>query len=129
MTRKCLIIRQQKRLRLVNKFVDERISFKQLLNLEILNLCQFLKDKKKKKKDKEEKIKDNYSYLSLLVLIIYQKTLLNKHPKNSMFVRLKNRCYITGRSRGFIKKWGVSRIIFRELAAKGLLPGIIKSSW
>uniref|UniRef100_UPI0030039BCA ribosomal protein S14 n=1 Tax=Prototheca vistulensis TaxID=2689584 RepID=UPI0030039BCA len=129
MTRKCLIIRQQKRLRLVNKFVDERISFKQLLNLEMLNLCQFLKDKKKKKKDKEEKIKDNYSYLSLLVLIIYQKTLLNKHPKNSMFVRLKNRCYITGRSRGFIKKWGVSRIIFRELAAKGLLPGIIKSSW
>lgn len=46
-----------------------------------------------------------------------------------MIVRLKNRCYITGRSRGFVKKWGVSRIIFRDLAAKGLLPGIIKSSW
>lgn len=117
MTRKCLIIRQQKRLRLVNKYVDERILFKNLLNLEILYFNYFLKEKEI----------DNY--LSLLILMIYQKTLFNKYPKDSGLIRLKNRCSITGRSRGFIKKWGISRIIFRELTAKGLLPGIIKSSW
>uniref|UniRef100_UPI003001575D ribosomal protein S14 n=1 Tax=Prototheca cerasi TaxID=2509258 RepID=UPI003001575D len=123
MARKCLIIRQQKRLNLVNKFVDERIILKHFMNFELLKLYECLKIEKEQKSDFFD------TYLSLLVLIIHQKTLLNKHPKNSMFVRLKNRCFITGRSRGFIKKWGISRIFFRKLVTKGLLPGIIKSSW
>lgn len=127
MTRKCLIMRQQKRLKLVNKFIGERINLKHLLNLELSMLDKCLI--KKNKNDNEKKVKNVLNYISLLIIIIYQKTLFNKHSKNSMIVRLKNRCYITGRSRGFVKKWGVSRIIFRDLAAKGLLPGIIKSSW
>nr|YP_009705918.1 ribosomal protein S14 [Prototheca bovis]AVM80986.1 ribosomal protein S14 [Prototheca bovis] len=127
MTRKCLIMRQQKRLKLVNKFIDERVNLKHLLNLELSMLDKCLI--KRNKKDNDKKIKNLLNYISLLIIIIYQKTLFNKHSKNSMIVRLKNRCYITGRSRGFVKKWGVSRIIFRDLAAKGLLPGIIKSSW
>lgn len=123
-------MRQQKRLNLINKFADERIIFKNFINFELIKLYECLKIRKNKKEnDEEEKIDILNTYISLLVVIIYQKTLLNKYPKNSMFVRLKNRCYITGRSRGFIKKWGISRMIFRKLATNGLLPGIIKSSW
>lgn len=110
-------MRQQKRLRLVNKYVDERIFLKNILSLEVLYFNYFLRKKEV----------DNY--LSLLILILYQKTLFNKYPKDSGYIRLKNRCNITGRSRGFIKKWGISRIIFRELASKSILPGIIKNSW
>lgn len=128
MARKCLIMRQQKRLKLVNKFIDERVNLKHLLNLELSMLYECLK-KRNKKNDDEKRLEFFLSYLSLLIIILYQKTLFNKHSKNSMFVRLKNRCYITGRSHGFVKKWGISRIVFRDLAAKGLLPGIIKSSW
>jgi small subunit ribosomal protein S14 len=54
---------------------------------------------------------------------------LQKLPKNSSMVRLKNRCMFTGRSRGYYRKFGVSRLIFREMALKGEIPGVKKSSW
>jgi len=54
---------------------------------------------------------------------------LSKLPKNSSAIRVRNRCSQTGRSRGFIRFFGVSRIIFRELASAGLLPGVRKASW
>ena len=54
---------------------------------------------------------------------------LNKLPRNSSPTRLKNRCEVTGRPRGFMRKFKMSRIAFRELAHKGQLPGIKKSSW
>ncbi|WP_203247347.1 30S ribosomal protein S14 [Sporosarcina beigongshangi] len=54
---------------------------------------------------------------------------LNKLPKNSSPTRLKNRCKLTGRPRGFMRKFGTSRIAFRELAHKGQIPGITKASW
>ena len=54
---------------------------------------------------------------------------LQKLPKNSSPVRIRNRCFITGRSRGFIRSFGMSRISLREQAAKGCIPGIKKSSW
>ena len=54
---------------------------------------------------------------------------LNKLPRNSSPTRLKNRCEVTGRPRGFMRKFKMSRIAFRELAHKGHLPGIKKSSW
>jgi len=54
---------------------------------------------------------------------------LDKLPRNSSKVRLKNRCSITGRPRAFIGKFGVSRIQFRELALNGQLPGVVKASW
>jgi small subunit ribosomal protein S14 len=54
---------------------------------------------------------------------------LNKLPKNSSPVRLRNRCQITGRSRGFLRKYKLSRLCFREMANMGLIPGVVKSSW
>ena len=54
---------------------------------------------------------------------------LNKLPKNSSPTRLKNRCEITGRPRGYMRKFSMSRIAFRELAHKGQLPGVKKASW
>ncbi|WGH28141.1 MAG: 30S ribosomal protein S14 [Candidatus Shikimatogenerans bostrichidophilus] len=55
--------------------------------------------------------------------------MLQKIPKNASIVRLKNLCKITGRSRGYIRYFGISRIEFRRLASYGLIPGIKKSSW
>ncbi len=54
---------------------------------------------------------------------------LNKLPKNSSPVRLRSRCQITGRSRGCLKKFKLSRLCFREMANNGLIPGVVKSSW
>ena len=50
-------------------------------------------------------------------------------PKNSSPVRLKNRCALTGRPRGYMRMFGISRIKFRELANQGLIPGVKKASW
>ncbi len=54
---------------------------------------------------------------------------LNKIPRNASKVRIRNRCSVTGRPRAYIRKFGVSRITFRELALDGKLPGVTKSSW
>lgn len=54
---------------------------------------------------------------------------LQKLPKGALPVRLRNRCQLTGRSRGVYKKFNLSRIKFRELAHQGLLPGVGKASW
>lgn len=50
-------------------------------------------------------------------------------PRNSSATRIKNRCEITGRPRAFYRKLGVSRVALRELGNKGLIPGLVKSSW
>ncbi|MCP3659564.1 MAG: 30S ribosomal protein S14 [Bacteroidetes bacterium] len=54
---------------------------------------------------------------------------LDKLPKNSSLVRLHNRCRVTGRPKGYIRKFGICRIIFREWASEGKIPGITKASW
>ena len=54
---------------------------------------------------------------------------LQKLPKNSSKVRLNNRCLMTGRSRSYYRKFGVSRLVFREMALRGEIPGIKKASW
>ncbi|MCL2098242.1 MAG: 30S ribosomal protein S14 [Bacteroidales bacterium] len=54
---------------------------------------------------------------------------LAKLPKNSSPVRLHNRCSITGRPKGYMRMFGISRIQFREMASKGLIPGVRKASW
>jgi small subunit ribosomal protein S14 len=68
--------------------------------------------------EKREQLKKegNYQALSLL-------------PKNSSKVRLHNRCMLTGRPRGYIRQFGISRISFREMASQGLIPGVKKASW
>ncbi|MRR19782.1 30S ribosomal protein S14 [bacterium] len=58
----------------------------------------------------------NYVALSLL-------------PRNSNPIRQRNRCKITGRPRGYMRQFGISRITFREMASQGLIPGVRKASW
>ena len=54
---------------------------------------------------------------------------LCKLPRNSSPIRIKNRCNVTGRPRAFIRRYGLSRLTFRELALQGKIPGVTKSSW
>lgn len=54
---------------------------------------------------------------------------LDKLPKNASPVRLKNRCGLTGRPKGYIRFFGISRVKFRELASYGKIPGVTKASW
>jgi small subunit ribosomal protein S14 len=54
---------------------------------------------------------------------------MSQLPRNSSPIRLRNRCKITGRPRGYMRQFGVSRITFREMASKGLIPGVRKASW
>lgn len=62
------------------------------------------------------KAEGNYAALDLL-------------PKNASPVRLKNRCQLTGRPRGYMRHFGVSRVMFREMALQGKIPGVTKASW
>ncbi|CAN5611374.1 30S ribosomal protein S14 [soil metagenome] len=54
---------------------------------------------------------------------------LDKLPKNASPVRLHNRCKLTGRPRGYMRKFGISRVTFREMASEGKIPGLTKASW
>jgi small subunit ribosomal protein S14 len=67
-------------------------------------------------KREELKKEGNFQALSLL-------------PRNSSKIRLHNRCLLTGRPRGFMRQFGISRITFREMASQGLIPGVKKASW
>lgn len=67
---------------------------------------------------KREKLKAEGDYIAL-----------SRLPKNSSKVRLHNRCSLTGRPKGYIRQFGISRITFREMASAGLIPGIKKASW
>lgn len=71
---------------------------------------------KYKKKREELKAEGNYEELQKL-------------PRNSSAVRQHNRCMFTGRARSYYRKFGVSRLVFREMALKGEIPGVKKSSW
>ena len=68
--------------------------------------------------DKRNKLKSEGDYVGL-----------QKLPKNASPVRLHNRCKITGRPKGYMRVFGISRVTFREMANNGLIPGIKKSSW
>jgi small subunit ribosomal protein S14 len=54
---------------------------------------------------------------------------LQKLPRNSNPIRVRNRCKLTGRPRGYMRQFGISRICFREMANNGLIPGVKKASW
>jgi len=60
-------------------------------------------------------------------LSVYKK--LESLPRNSSSIRHRNRCWATGRSRGFYRDFGLSRHVLREMAHEGLIPGLTKSSW
>ena len=81
---------------------------------------------KAKRKNLKNKIKDKN--LSIEERIKFQNK-LNDLPRNSSSIRYRNRCKLTGRSRGVYRKFGLSRIKIRELSMTGDLPGVVKSSW
>ncbi len=89
MAKKSVVVRNQKRIKLVEKYLAKRQALKEAGDYEGLQ----------------------------------------KLPRNSSPTRIKNRCGITGRSRGYIRDFGLSRIKFRELASEGKIPGVRKSSW
>ena len=101
MAKKAMIERNLKRQRLVDKFAAKRAEYKRILS--------------------DPNTTDEEFYT------IQRK--LTKLPKNSNPIRLRNRCSITGRPRAYLRKYGVSRITFRELASSGKIPGVTKSSW
>jgi len=68
--------------------------------------------------DKRKALKEAGDYIAL-----------QKLPKNACPIRLHNRCKLTGRPKGYMRLFGVSRINFREMANKGLIPGVRKASW
>jgi small subunit ribosomal protein S14 len=68
--------------------------------------------------DKRAQLKKEGNYLEL-----------SKMPRNTSAVRLRNRCKMTGRPRGYIRQFGVCRNVFREMALMGKIPGVTKSSW
>ena len=85
-----------------------------------------IKKYKSKREILKSKIKDKN--LSLEERISYQNK-LNDLPRNSANIRYRNRCKLTGRTRGVYRKFGLSRIKIRELSMSGDLPGMVKSSW
>lgn len=101
MAKKSSIERNQKRIRAVEKYSAKRKELKtKLLNPSL----------------SDEEFFETQRALALL-------------PRNASPIRIRNRCSITGRSRGYHGKFGLSRLTLREFASKGLLPGVTKASW
>ncbi len=95
------VLRDEKRTKLIAKYAEKRAELRKRLNDANLSV--------------EEKIQVQEQFAKL--------------PRNSCPTRHNSRCKVSGRSRGYYRKFGVSRIAFRELALKGQLPGVRKSSW
>jgi len=100
MAKQGMIQREKKRERLIAKYANKRESIKEGLK----NVSSF-----------QER------------LVLYKK--LESIPRNSAPSRHRNRCWATGRSRGFYKDFGLSRHVLREMGNEGLIPGLKKSSW
>jgi small subunit ribosomal protein S14 len=100
MAKQSMIQREKKREYLIAKYETKRALLKQQLN-------------------------DNDGYK--VKLQIYKK--FEKIPRNSSPIRHRNRCWVTGRSRGFYRDFGLSRHVVREMAHEGIIPGLKKSSW
>lgn len=101
MAKTCQIFRDRKRKRLIQKHAAKRAELRKIL--------------KDPNVDIDEKLAAQTAFAKL--------------PRNSCAVRWNNRCAVSGRSRGYYRKFGISRIALRELALRGQLPGVRKSSW
>ena len=100
MSKKSMVEREKKRQRLFEKYEDKRADLK-------------------------ERIRTSDSPRERFRL----QRELQRLPRNSSRTRLRNRCKVTGRPRGYYRDFGLSRNVFREWAHKGYLPGVVKSSW
>lgn len=79
--------------------------------------------------DKRQELKEQFAQATTQTekILIHRK--LQQLPRNSAPTRHRNRCWATGRPRGFYRDFGLSRNVIREMAHEGLLPGVVKSSW
>lgn len=87
------------------------------------------KESMKAREVKRQKLVDRYAAKRAQLKEAGDLEGLSKLPRNSNPIRLHNRCKITGRPKGYMRQFGVSRIQFREMASKGLIPGVKKASW
>ncbi|GAA5221845.1 30S ribosomal protein S14 [Membranihabitans marinus] len=78
---------------------------------------------------KRQRLVDKYADLRARLKEEGDWETLDKLPKNSSPVRLHNRCRLTGRPKGYMRKFGINRVTFREMALNGKIPGITKASW
>lgn len=101
MAKKSAVEKNEHRRRLVAKFQAKRAALKKVVM--------------DKSRDPEERFEATLALAAL--------------PRNSAAVRVRNRCALTGRPRGYYRKFGLSRIALRELASQGQVPGCVKSSW
>nr|YP_009496348.1 ribosomal protein S14 [Attheya longicornis]AWT39061.1 ribosomal protein S14 [Attheya longicornis] len=100
MAKKSMIEREKKRIKLNNKYESKRVS---LLN--------------------------EYNSITDFDLKLAAHSKIQQLPRNSSKIRIRNRCWKTGRPRGFYRDFGISRHVLREMAHQCLLPGVTKSSW
>ncbi|TXC78424.1 30S ribosomal protein S14 [Luteibaculum oceani] len=87
------------------------------------------KESMKARERKRERLVEKYAEKRAALKAAGDWDELQKLPKNSSRVRLHNRCKLTGRPRGYMRQFGISRVTFREMAVQGLIPGVKKSSW
>jgi len=83
----------------------------------------------KARERKREKLVARYAEKRAALKAAGDYDALDKLPRNSSKVRLHNRCKLTGRPKGYMRKFGISRVTFREMAAEGKIPGVTKASW
>lgn len=81
------------------------------------------------RQNKREKMVARYAEKRAALKAAGDYAALDQLPKNASPVRLKNRCQLTGRPRGYMRHFGVSRIMFRDMALAGKIPGVVKASW
>ena len=87
------------------------------------------KESMKAREVKRKKLADKYAAKRAELKKAGDYDALQKLPKSSCPVRGRNRCKLTGRTRGYMRQFGVSRVTFREMVVFGLIPGLTKSSW
>ena len=87
------------------------------------------KESVKAREVKRQKMVDKYAAKREALKAAGDYNALQKIPKNSNPIRLHNRCKLTGRPKGYMRQFGISRINFREMALIGLIPGVTKASW
>ncbi len=87
------------------------------------------KESMKAREVKRQKLVDKYAAKRAELIAAGDYEGLQKLPKNASPVRLHNRCKITGRPKGYMRQFGISRVTFREMANYGLIPGVKKASW
>ena len=87
------------------------------------------KESMKAREIKRKKLVDQYAAKRAQLKAEGDYVGLSRLPRNSNPIRMHNRCKLTGRPKGYLRQFGVSRITFREMAASGLIPGVKKASW